>query len=165
MEYLDHISSSLLIERRNIETDHLSIVVWVDTQVRLLNSFFNISEQPALIGLNDDETRLRNADLRYLINRSRCSIIVNLNALHQSSTSSSGTNGRKVLAQSLNGFFHTSLRIVENICCHSNAPLVTELFKKRKDTSTLRHCTITKPPTSTRYVSHLIFEKLYRTSH
>src|SRR5579863_2070667 len=116
MEHLDHISPSLFIERRYIETDHLSIVVRVDTQVRLLNSFFDIGEQPALIGLNNDETRLRNADLRYLINWSRCSIIINLNALHQSRTGSPGTNGREILAQGLNGLFHTSLRIVENIC-------------------------------------------------
>src|SRR5205823_7589089 len=118
-----------LVQRSDVEADHLSIIVGIDTQVRSLNSFFNIGEQSALIGLNDDKTRFRNTNLCHLINRSWCSVIINLNALYQSRAGSPGANGREILPQGLNRLFHTPFRVFENVCCHSNAPLVTPLKK------------------------------------
>src|SRR5699024_5033521 len=73
--YLDQVTTTLFGQLWDGHAQNLAVIGWVDAQVRVTNSVFDLAHHGLLIRLNEQHAWLRNADGRHLRNRSWNAIV------------------------------------------------------------------------------------------
>src|SRR5260370_546337 len=129
MDVLDHIPAAIFAHWRDRETNNLSIVAGVNTQVRLLNSLLDLHQHLAVPRLDDQQTRIRYRNCCNLADRRRCTIVLDGDAIDQRGTGAASTNSGQILFQDLNRLLHTTVCIAEKIIYHTSAPFMKALAR------------------------------------
>src|SRR5579884_3487629 len=97
VESFDEITAALLIHRRDSQADHLSVIVWIDAQVRFLNSLLNVNQHLLFPRLNNQKASLRDSHRSDLINGHRSAVVIDEDTLKQCGACASGTNTGEIM--------------------------------------------------------------------
>src|SRR2546422_9655960 len=95
LHVLDQFLTPLLRQLRDWDPDHLPVSTRGQTEVRFQNRLLHIADGPAIVRLNDQETRLRSRQTGYLIERRRRPVVIDHDSFEQRRGSPPGAKLRK----------------------------------------------------------------------
>src|ERR1022692_1547147 len=111
VNHLDQVLSPFLGELRDGDPDHLAVVARVEAQIAFLDRLLDGTERRAVVWLDDQHARLRNADPGDALEWGRGSVVVDVQPFQQRGRRASSAHRHQLAMEGLDALLHALVRV------------------------------------------------------
>ena len=106
MDLFDQLLPALLRERREREPDHVAVVAGRDPDIALHDRALDRADRALVERLDLQQTRLGHRDARELVERDRCSVVLDRDPVEDGRSSPTGSDARQIVFEMRDRLFH-----------------------------------------------------------
>src|ERR1700730_2595173 len=119
---LDVLLATLLGQRRDRDADHLAVAGRVQALIAGSERLLDRTDLALVIDLDHQQTRLRGAYLRQLVERGRRAVVRHHDLVDERRVGPAGSNGRQLGGEMIDRLRHLGLRLAHDRIDHPSAP-------------------------------------------
>src|SRR5438874_396361 len=116
------LAAPLLVEGRNRDPDQLAVIPGVQSELRLLDCFFDGADDGPVPRLDDDHARLGHGNGGELIQGRRIAVVLDRDLVDQRRAGAPGPNGEDLLGEGVQALLHLGFGVLDVGLDHSGGP-------------------------------------------